>query len=214
MNEWIEKINLAWQVMSGWEVVAVVLAIAYLVLAMKESIWCWHAALISTAIYTVLFWNVSLIMESALQIYYLLMAVYGWYMWRRPKEQTQLQSALAVHRWSLKSHLLGLSFVAVLTLVSGYLLAANTSAAWPYLDSFTTWSSVLTTYMVARKVLENWLYWLVIDSVSIFLYLDRGLYLTALLFLVYLIICVFGFLQWSRQYRLDRTNKSDGWATE
>jgi len=74
------------------------------------------------------------------------------------------------------------------------------TAALPYLDSFTTWGSVLTTWMVARKILENWLYWLLIDSVSIYLYLDRALYLTALLFLAYVVIALLGYYQWRKHY--------------
>ena len=84
------------------------------------------------------------------------------------------------------------------TLASGYLLAENTTAVWPYVDAFTTWGSVVTTFMVARKILENWLYWIVIDSVSIFLYIDRGLYLTALLFVAYVVIVIIGFFNWKR----------------
>ena len=72
--------------------------------------------------------------------------------------------------------------VLLLSAASGWLLSQYTGAAWPYLDSFTTWGAVLTTWMVARKLLENWLYWIVIDGLSIFLYIDRELYLTAALF--------------------------------
>ena len=68
--------------LSGWEAFAVFLAIAYLLLAVRENILCWYCALFSTAIYIFLFWNVSLLMESALNVYYLLMAVYGWYQWK------------------------------------------------------------------------------------------------------------------------------------
>ena len=64
-----------------------------------------------------------------------------------------------------------------MTTVSGNLLTTNTDAAWPFLDSFTTWASVVTTFMVARKILENWIYWIVIDALSILLYAARGLYL-------------------------------------
>ena len=81
------------------------------------------------------------------------------------------------------------------------LLTRFTDAALPLLDSFTTWGSILTTWMVTRKILENWLYWLVIDSVSIYLYLDRGLHLTAMLFVAYLVIVVFGYRKWLRHYR-------------
>ncbi len=67
------------------------------------------------------------------------------------------------------------------------------------MDAFTTWGAVLTTFMVARKVIENWLYWIVIDGVSVFLYIDRGLYLTAALFVAYVVIVVFGYFNWRRQ---------------
>ncbi len=200
-----QSLAAAWQAMSGWEVVAVALAIAYLLLAMKESLWCWYAAFISTAIFTMLFWDASLLMESGLQIYYLAMAVYGWYQWRSKSENN---STLQINRWSKNRHLVVIASVVALSFVSGNLLANHTDAAWPYVDSFTTWGSVVTTYMVTRKVLENWLYWLVIDSISIVLYWDRGLYLTALLFVVYLVICVFGYLQWRRHY-LSQTMQQD-----
>lgn len=187
----------AYLMMSGWELVAVILALLYLILAMKERIECWYAALFSTAIYTVIFWDVNLLMESALQVYYLFMAVFGWYQWRKG----QAQEALAIQVWGLKVHIFTFFCLAIIVLISGYLLSNNTNAAWPYIDSFTTWGSVITTYMVTKKVLENWLYWLVIDGISIFLYIDRGLYLTAILFSFYLIIVCFGYRQWIITYR-------------
>lgn len=193
-----QLIELAYSAMSGWELVAVVLALAYLLLVMRQRIECWYAAFISTGIYIFLFWDANLLMESALQIYYLLMAVYGWYQWRGPG---QTQANIPIRRWSLAQHSRAVVLVLVLTLLSGYLLQQNSSAAWPYVDSFTTWASVVTTYMVAKKVLENWLYWLLIDAVSMVLYVDRGLYLTALLFGLYLIIVCFGYRQWRRNYR-------------
>ncbi|MFT7459272.1 MAG: nicotinamide mononucleotide transporter, partial [Planctomycetota bacterium] len=67
-------------------------------------------------------------------------------------------------------------------------------------DSFTTWASVITTFMVAKKILENWLYWLVIDSISIPLYIDRGLHLTAILFMMYIVIVIFGFISWRKRF--------------
>ncbi|MBY4677400.1 nicotinamide riboside transporter PnuC [Marinobacterium sp. CAU 1594] len=185
--------------MSGWELVAVLLSLAYLLLAMRQNNLCWYAAFVSTAIFTVLFWDASLLMESALQVYYLAMALYGWYQWRNG--DTGRNEPLSISRWSLSRHLLAIAGVLLLTLISGGLLAGNTSAALPYLDSFTTWGAVLTTYMVTRKILENWLYWLVIDGLSIYLYLDRGLLLTAGLFCLYELIVVFGFIRWYREYR-------------
>lgn len=196
MQDLQDSITAAWQAMSGWELIAVVLAVAYLLLAMKESLWCWYAAFISTLIFTVLFWDASLLMESGLQVYYLGMAVYGWYAWKYGAKDHE---GVQIHTWSLGKHSLAIAGTLIAAACSGYLLEQNTSAAWPYVDSFTTWGSILTTYMVTRKVLENWLYWLVIDGISIFLYWDRGLHLTALLFVAYLVICTFGFFNWQKQ---------------
>lgn len=211
MQDWQTSLSEAWQLMSGWEIIAVALAIAYLLLAMKESLWCWYAAFVSTAIFTVLFWDASLLMESGLQIYYLAMAVFGWYQWRNKTDKDQ-SPALKIHVWGWRRHLSVFALVIGLSAVSGLLLSHHTQAAWPFIDSFTTWGSVVTTYMVARKVLENWLYWLVIDGISIVLYWDRGLHLTALLFVAYLFICVFGFIQWRRQFNAEN-QKNNSYST-
>jgi nicotinamide mononucleotide transporter len=101
-------------------------------------------------------------------------------------------------RW--QQHVQLLLLMLGLAFTSGTLLREYTSAAWPFVDSFTTWASVITTVLVVRKVLENWLYWLLIDSISLYLYIDRGLHLTALLFAGYLVIVVFGYMHWRRVY--------------
>ncbi|WP_226666065.1 nicotinamide riboside transporter PnuC [Microbulbifer aggregans] len=193
-----ESIIAAYAAMSLWELAAVVLALAYLLLAMRENINCWYAAFASTAIYLFLFWDVSLLMESALQIFYLLIAVYGWWQWRHKKDDKE---DLHIHRWSANTHLTVFTVIGLLTLVAGYLLDNYTNAALPYLDSFTTWGAVVTTYMVTRKVLENWLYWIVVDGAAIYLYIDRELYLTALLFAVYVVLVIIGYFQWLTLFR-------------
>lgn len=180
------------------ELIAVVFAIAYLVLAVRENILCWLAAGISTSIFLIIFWEVKLYMESGLQIYYLAMAGYGWHQWRRVNDES---SGLQVSTWNVQQHVSAITVIALLSFFSGYLLRAGTDAQLPYLDSFTTWASVVTTFMVARKVLENWIYWLVIDSVSIFLYIDRELYFTSILFAVYIVIIFFGWYSWYRSYQ-------------
>ena len=179
---------------SPWEVVAVVLAIAYLVLAIRERPGCWSAAILSSLIYFVLFDRQQLYMESALQLFYVAMAGYGWWAWRPAAEG----DALVVHTWPWRWHVVALLLVALLSLASGRLLELNTAAALPYLDSFITWASLLTTWMVARKVLENWLYWFVIDSLSLGAFVSRGLYLTAALFALYLVLIVIGYRTWRR----------------
>ena len=190
---------LAWlAAQSPWECAAVLLALAYLLLAMRESLWCWYAAFLSTAIYIALFWRVGLMMETALQGYYLAMAIYGWWQWRGGARHEQ---PLAISRRPWRWHALALLAILLAAGLSGTLLAGYTAAARPYADSFVTWGSLLTTWMVTRKLLENWLWWLLIDSLSLALYLDRGLYLTAALFAAYLVIVVFGYLKWRQHFR-------------
>lgn len=200
MNETslLSSLGAALQQMTAIEVVAVLLGIAYLLLAMRESLWCWYAAFISTSLFLYLFWQVDLLMESGLQVYYLAMAVYGWWHWRHGGTD---DDNLSISSWRWRNHVIAIGLVCLAALASGSLLAQHTQAALPYLDSFTTWGSILTTWMVARKILENWLYWLVIDAASIYLYIDRELYLTALLFAAYVVIVIVGYLQWLQHYR-------------
>ena len=202
MDGWLQNALSAIQAMSLLEVTAVIFALAYVLLAVKENVWCWLFAFLSTAIYTALFWNVSLLMESALNVYYMVMAVYGWYQWTRGGSNGDDQPhALAVRAMSASQHAWVIISITVFSLVSGYLLTEHSSAARPYIDSFTTWASVVTTYLVARKYLQNWLYWIVIDAVSIFLYIDRGLHLTALLFVAYVVIAMVGYFKWREHLR-------------
>lgn len=190
---------------SALELIAVVLAITYLLLAVKENKLCWYAAFVSTAIFLVIFWQVRLYMESGLQVYYLIMAVFGWYQWTRGGDQ---HHGIAITTWSPRVHVAIVILVAVAAYLSGNLLAQYTDARLPYIDSFTTWASIVTTYMVAKKVLENWIYWFVIDGVSVFLYLDRELYFTAILFMAYVVIVVYGWLTWASEYRAQQPNAS------
>lgn len=183
---------------SSWEGAAVLAALAYLILAARENNGCWYFAFASTAIYSVLFWDVSLLMDSALNVYYMAMAVYGWHQWRRGGGD---QVGIKIHTLGLQGHGLIIGTIVLLTIISGYLLSRYSTAVWPYVDSFTTWASVIATVMVARKILENWLYWIVIDAVSIPLYLNRGLEMTALLFAAYVVIAVLGFVHWRQHYR-------------
>lgn len=172
---------------------AVVLAIVYLLLAIRENRWCWPAGVASALLYLGVFYEAGLYMEAWLQVFYAGMGVYGWWAWR-PGEGGS--APLAIHRWPLRRHAVALAVVVTVSLASGSLLERYTEAQSPYLDSLVTWSAVLTTWMVARKLLENWLYWFVIDAVTLGLALERGLYPTAALFALYLVLVVLGWRSW------------------
>lgn len=190
LAEQIQQLSIA-------EAVAVVAAVLYLVLAIRRNIWCWFFAGISTAIYVVLFVDARLYMESMLNVFYFAMAIYGWYFWYTGSGVT----APPILRWPLRRHAIAIVAILVMSLLFGYLLERHTDAVFPYIDSLTTFAAIWATFLVARKVLENWWYWLVIDSVSIVIYWARELPLTALLFAVYVVMIPFGLLAWTRAMR-------------
>ncbi|MBT8087298.1 MAG: nicotinamide riboside transporter PnuC [Gammaproteobacteria bacterium] len=180
------------------EVIAVLLAIAYLLLAIRQNIWCWLCAGISTAIYVWLFIGARLYMESVLNGFYFLMAIYGWIVWNAGRDERHERPVVV---WPLTTHMAAILCIVAASVVNGFLLSRYTSAAYPYIDSLTTWSAIWATFLVARKVLENWWYWLAIDSASIVIYWARDLQLTAMLFVIYVIMIPFGLYIWTRSYQ-------------
>jgi nicotinamide mononucleotide transporter len=174
------------------EWVAVIFALAYLLLAVRQNPWCWACAIASSAIYLVLFARGGLVMQAALQVFYVGMAVYGWRAWRGGEAGT----SRPVSRWSAGRHAKGLGLVLAAMLVNGWLLASAARGWVPYADAFVAWTSVLATWLVARKVLENWLYWIVADAVAVSLYWSQGFHATAALFVLYVVIAVRGFYVW------------------
>ena len=193
MAELLQSLADAAAAMSLWELAAVALAIAYLLLAIRQNLWCWPAAIASAGIYIVLMFQAGLYMESALQFFYIAMAVYGWLHWRRGGVT---DAPLPVTDWPLAFNIPPLFLITLCSFCTGWLLDSFSSAAYPYVDSFTTWAAIVTTWMVARKVLQNWHYGFEIDAISVNLYVQRGLLLTAMLFVLYLILIVFGYRAW------------------
>jgi nicotinamide mononucleotide transporter len=181
-----------WRGTSWVEIIAAALAVVYLVLAVQQRISCWVAAFVSSCLYVWVMFGAHLYMESALNAYYAAMALYGFRQWRHGEGG----SALAVSHWPVGRHAAGFLGVGILSLVSWYFLRRFTPAAWPLVDSLVAWSSVFATFLVARKVYENWHWWLVIDSASLCLSYTRHLYLTMLLFALYLVLIVIGMRQW------------------
>jgi len=176
------------------EWVAVVLALAYLLLAVRQNAWCWACAIASSAIFLVLFAQGGLVMQAALQVFYIGMGVYGWRAWRSGGGDAG--GALRVSRWRARRHVLAVVAVVAVSAVSGWLVGQGQGGVVPYADAFVAWGSVLATVMVTRKVLENWLYWIVLDSAAAVLYWSQGLQATAVLFVVYVVIAVRGYFEW------------------
>jgi nicotinamide mononucleotide transporter len=186
--------------MSPLEIAAVVFAIAYLVFAIRQNVLCWPSALVSVILSLFVLYEARLYMDAALQVFYAAMAVYGWHQWLYGGRD---HSGVKVGSWPLHFHVIALVMIFAIGLALGWAMS-HTEAAFPYTDSLTSVAAIVTTYMVARKILENWYYWFVIDAVSVYLYYARELYLFAGLFVTYLVLIVIGFRAWQADMRRQR----------
>ena len=177
------------------EGVGAALAIAYLLLALKQNKLCWFAWIASSILYLYVMYQAGLYMESLLQVFYLCMGFYGLSQWSKTINNNQ---NTYVDLWSIGNHIFAISLVIILSFLSGTLLSNFSNAALPFIDAFTTWGAIVASYMVAKKILENWIYWFVIDFISVFIFASRGLYFTSALFVTYLVIIYFGYKSWSK----------------
>lgn len=184
---------------SPWETLGSLLGLAYLLLAVRRNLLCWLCAFLTTAIYLVLFAQAALYMQSLLQVFYLVMAVYGFMEWRRGRTEG---GEVRIESWTVNRHVTVALLVIIASALNGWALARWTDSPAPYLDSFVTWGSIVTTWMVARRIIENWLYWIVVDGVAAWLYFSQGLLATTVLFIIYLGIVVRGYFVWRREQAL------------
>jgi nicotinamide mononucleotide transporter len=179
------------------EELAVIFSIAYVILAAYQNNWCWLAAIISVSLYIYICFIAKLYSETGLQVFYLGMAFYGWWQWTK---KFQNNKTVAITKLNFKKNVLIILLGIGITLPFYFLTKNYTDAALPFSDALVTAFSLITTFMVTKKILENWIYWIVIDSLAVYIYLNRGLQLTAVLYFIYVIIAVVGFINWRKEY--------------
>jgi nicotinamide mononucleotide transporter len=192
--------TVTWSEVALGAVNALVLAtgVAYAVLAARRNRLCWIAGAVSSACAAALFGLNKLPMQAGLQVFYVAMSVYGWWSWKRSAGEGELPVGL----WPLRWHLVAALGLAGLSLVSAYWLRPTNASAWPLLDASTTWFSLLATWLAARAKLENWLYWVVINAVLVFLSYAQEVWGMALLSVFLMVIAIGGFMGWRRRLRL------------
>jgi nicotinamide mononucleotide transporter len=181
----------------GWlESIAVLSALVYVYLASKGNRLCFIFGLISSAIYVYLTIQLKLYFDTFINSYYIYMSFAGWFAWKK-----QNNGEIAVQKLTTKKLNLSLLIGFPLTFLLAFWADQYTDASIPYLDAFTTVFSIIATWMVVKKYLENWLFWIVIDAVAAGMYFYKELYLTALLFILYTIIAINGFFKWKKLLR-------------
>jgi len=178
-----------------FEIVGVVTGVLGVWMTTRQKIWCWPVGIVSVSSFIVVFFRAKLYAAMGLQGVYVALAVYGWYSWLHGGEG---RGALAVSRLPRRIGV-GLGAVGVVaTGIAGYWLRARTDEALPYLDGFTTSFSLAAQWLQARKYLENWLVWVVVDVVYVGMAMSQGLMLTALLYGVYVLLALLGYRDWKR----------------
>ncbi len=198
----LETILDAFAAMPAWEITAVIFGIAYVLLAAKESLWAWFFAFFGTLIYTILFWDGALLSSALLNFYYMIMAVYGFVLWRGGKDSSK---NLEITSWSFSKNITIIILGVIVSLVVGYLSATYTPAKFAYLDGFVMIFSVIATWMLANKVLENWIFWVVIDAAAVVLYWKSGYLATIILFMFYIVLAMYGLFSWRKVFSENRS---------
>jgi nicotinamide mononucleotide transporter len=180
------------------EWLAVLTGVFYVVLIMLRHRAGWIFGAISSVILMVLAARSHLPMNAALQFSYVVAAVYGWRSWSREGVERPIRV------WHWQGHLIALACCVLVSAGLGRLLEMEGSSAYPFTDSLVACIGLFATWLVARVYLENWLYWVAVDLVSVYLYFTQGLVVSSFLFIIYLVIAAFGYVTWLRRYRQQR----------
>jgi nicotinamide mononucleotide transporter len=179
------------------EIIAVIFGVLYLVLIMYKVRSGWLFAAVSTAIYIVLNYQSKLYIESVLQVFYFAMAFVGFFMWESKKSEN-----LKIYTWSIYSHLKVIGLGTVLCIAVALLFKNFTDQSSPFLDAFTTVFSLIATYLTAKRILSNWIYWIVIDSALVILYYSNNLVLTSYHFGLYILLAMTGYYKWYKYLKV------------
>lgn len=184
--------------MSSLEIVAAVFGVISVFLSVRQNIWSWPTAIVNVGLYIIVFYESKLYADTGLQVIYVVLNAYGWYHWLYGgKNRTQLPVSRTSSRLWLALIVIGTAGAAVV----GTFLSHETDAALPYVDASTTSTSLVAQWMMTRKLLENWVIWVAVDVVYIGMYIYKSLYVTAVLYFIFLILSAMGFVQWRRSLR-------------
>jgi nicotinamide mononucleotide transporter len=179
------------------EALAVVFNLAYVVLAIFQSVLCWFTGFLGAGLTLVVFLHARLYGATALQVVYMVLMVYGWYEWRHGGEKGgELAVSRTPRRWRLGLGASGLAFAVGL----GLFLKHGTDATLPFWDAGTTSFSLVAQFMTTRKWIESWILWIAVDVVYTGMLLSQQLNLMAALYVGYLVLAVLGYLKWRRSF--------------
>jgi nicotinamide mononucleotide transporter len=186
----------AWLIDNYIELLGALLSILYLFLSIRQNILLWPIGILSAVLYMIVFFQTKFYADMGLNAYYFIISIYGWITWGNARSGKGTD--LPVMRVGAARGGVLLLIVLILFLGIGTLLDNHTDSPIPYWDAFTTAGSIVATWMLTKKIIEHWILWVIIDIVSLGLYLHRGLFPTAVLFAIYTTMALLGYIQWRR----------------
>jgi len=179
------------------EILGVITSLVYLYFSVKQNIWLWPFGIISSAFFIYIFYSNRFYADMSLQGYYLLISIYGLYNWACGKPGTESEKLSVTRIRLLTAFILSIIFI-LLWLVIAILLNKLTDSDVPWGDALITAGSIIATWMLARKILEHWIVWIVVDAISVGLYLYKDMYPTVFLYFIFTVIAIFGFYRWKK----------------
>ena len=174
------------------EIIAFLCGTIYVILAAKENILCWIYGGISVIIYSYIFYFSNLLAESFLQIFYLIISINGFLSWNKTNKKE-------IKSLNTSKNLKIISAGIIITIIISFALINLSKSSYPIIDSFTTSFGIIATFLTAKKILENWIYRITINIFSIYIYVEKELLITSLLYLTYTILAIYGYIKWKKQ---------------
>lgn len=183
------------------EIIASLSGFLCVYLLIRRNMWCWPVGLVQVSLYLIIFVEVKLYSDAILHAIYIALQLYGWHYWQRNRQQT---GTIEVLNSSAQELVLWVGVALISTVALGYIMLRYTDAALPYADAFTTCASLVAQWLLSRRKLINWFFWIAVDVVAINVYLTKNLYPTALLYALFLILATIGLGQWMLTARRQR----------
>ena len=203
----MKEIILEWLLSNKIELLGAILGILYILFSIRQSILTWPTGLLTSVLYTIVFFQSKFYADMGLQVYYVVISIYGWYFWlkgAKPEENNSVPvSKLAKKHWII----LGIVSAAIYVILV-FILIDFTDSDVPYMDSLTTALSIVATWMLAKKYIEQWLIWIFVDALSAGLYVYKNLWPTVILFVVYTIMAILGYIEWKKDLKEQKFEKT------
>ncbi|MDV7137760.1 nicotinamide riboside transporter PnuC [Maribacter sp. TH_r10] len=178
------------------EALATVFGFFAVYFTIRENIWCWFFGLIQVSLYTYIFFIAKLYSDMVLHIIYIFLQIWGWYSWKYSGNDNSVLIVSKIKNWAI-----WLALTVFGTLSLGLIMDTQTDAALPYPDAFTTSASLVAQYLMIKKKLGSWLFWIAVDVIAIGIYINKALYFTSILYIAFLVMATIGYFAWKKSFK-------------